>query len=335
MARVILHIGTHKTGTTTIQALFRKGADVLARHGVIYPRLDHGDAHHICSGTRKSWSSKNGAKSGSENAYDILVRRYADSQDTVFLSSEEFSRYNMSKRNFVDFNKIRDLLKPFEKIEVVCVLRCQWQFMQSAYLQVTKSRVSKSPAIMVEDVLQDGLYDGLAVDYNLLLNRLEQFFEPSELTFFDYSTICREEGGIIGGLLRHLETPLQPQDLARTDTERKNVSIEPLARWSAHELVPVAEPWLLDVTDRSLREWTCGEQCRSSIFTSDEIARLNAHFIKRNEAFSKRISNVQPGFEITGYDVPEHTIFRDQLDENYWTRVAKELAQTILSEKAV
>jgi len=89
MASIVLHIGTHKTATTTIQALFRERANILAEHGIVYPQLENGNAHHICAGTRKSWSSEDNAKSGSQKAYEILVNRYADSQDTIFLSSEE------------------------------------------------------------------------------------------------------------------------------------------------------------------------------------------------------------------------------------------------------
>lgn len=335
MAHIVLHIGTHKTATTTIQSLFREGANVLAKHGVIYPKLDEGNAHHICAGNRKSWSSKDGAKSGSENAYDILVRRYADRDDTVFVSSEEFSRYEFGKTNFVDFEKIRKLLAPFETVKVVCVLRCQWQFMQSAYMEITKMRTSPQPAQMVENALYSGTYDGLAVDYNLLLNRLEQFFNPDEITFYDYDTICRTPDGIIGGFLRHLNLPLRPDDLVADRATDRNVSVAPLARWAANELVTVAKPELLDVANESLQSWAQAQNFKNSIFTAAEIETLNAHFKARNDIFSQRRARVQPGFEITGYDIPENTIFRDQINARYWKKVAKHLSGIIGLDQSV
>ena len=39
MARIVLHIGTHKTATTTIQNVFHRNATLLAQHGIVYPRL--------------------------------------------------------------------------------------------------------------------------------------------------------------------------------------------------------------------------------------------------------------------------------------------------------
>ena len=46
MARAILHIGTHKTATTTLQDSFRLNAALLARRGLIYPQIDARHSGH-------------------------------------------------------------------------------------------------------------------------------------------------------------------------------------------------------------------------------------------------------------------------------------------------
>jgi len=46
MARLILHIGTHKTATTTIQNSFHANRKLLAQHGLIYPDLGRAAGHH-------------------------------------------------------------------------------------------------------------------------------------------------------------------------------------------------------------------------------------------------------------------------------------------------
>lgn len=50
--RVFLHIGLHKTGTSTLQAWLRERSEVLARHGILYPETGRfrggtGGAHHL------------------------------------------------------------------------------------------------------------------------------------------------------------------------------------------------------------------------------------------------------------------------------------------------
>lgn len=39
MSHLVLHIGTHKTGTTSFQNMMWKNARKLANYGVIYPRI--------------------------------------------------------------------------------------------------------------------------------------------------------------------------------------------------------------------------------------------------------------------------------------------------------
>ena len=41
MKRVILHAGTHKTGTTALQVFATRNPEVLARYGIYYPIALH------------------------------------------------------------------------------------------------------------------------------------------------------------------------------------------------------------------------------------------------------------------------------------------------------
>jgi hypothetical protein len=46
--KLILHIGTHKTGTTSLQAWLANNREALAANGVSYPHatVAHGSGHH-------------------------------------------------------------------------------------------------------------------------------------------------------------------------------------------------------------------------------------------------------------------------------------------------
>lgn len=44
--RIVLHIGSNKTGTTSLQKALHAGRDLLGRHGVLYPRSPDGSPTH-------------------------------------------------------------------------------------------------------------------------------------------------------------------------------------------------------------------------------------------------------------------------------------------------
>ena len=46
MSEIILHVGTHKTGTTTIQDTLFHNRELLRARGVVYPRIGLIAPHH-------------------------------------------------------------------------------------------------------------------------------------------------------------------------------------------------------------------------------------------------------------------------------------------------
>ena len=46
MARVVLHIGTHKTATTTLQDTLATNRALLAEQGIVYPSIGRATGHH-------------------------------------------------------------------------------------------------------------------------------------------------------------------------------------------------------------------------------------------------------------------------------------------------
>ena len=196
MSRVVLHIGTHKTATTTIQDTFWTNSELLARHGVVYPRQGRVTGHH---GLVFDWGRLPEVyrlEAGSRRTLAQIAEDHAGGDLTVFLSSEEFSRGD--PRGAVDFAEVRSILAPFGRIEVICTLRPQWQFLQSVYLELSKKMLPPRPPQMVAPVIEKGMFAGLWIDYNLLLDRLETVFAPDEIALVDFETARRGEGGILG-----------------------------------------------------------------------------------------------------------------------------------------
>lgn len=88
MAKVVIHIGTHKTATTTIQDTFSQNAKLLRQHGVIYPRLSRFTGHH---GLVSDWGrlpKVYDLPGGSKAALRQIANEHGAGDHTVFLSSE-------------------------------------------------------------------------------------------------------------------------------------------------------------------------------------------------------------------------------------------------------
>jgi hypothetical protein len=326
MSKVVLHIGTHKTASTTIQDTFWANADLLAQHGLIYPRIAHETitGHH---GLVFDWARlPEGYRlpQGSRQALREIADRHAGGSDTVFLSSEEFSRGD--PKATVDFGEVRQLLSDFDEIEVICFLRPQWQFLQSIYMEVSRNRLPVRPPQMVEPVIATGMFEGLWIDYNSLLDQLERHFAPEEITFADFNSCRAVPGGILAYLLWHLEIDLDVAELKLVNGGASNVSPMPLACWMANMLSEpkTAPPWLIAQVTRAL-EAHFGPDMKPSLFTRPELVRLHKHFEARNALLQQRRSKVQPDFAVVDKDRTGLSVFRNAIPSAFWVRFCRSM----------
>lgn len=320
MAKVVLHIGTHKTATTTIQDMFSLNAGLLAQHGLIYPhlypRLPAVTGHH---GLVMDWNplpKHYELPGGSVAALSRIAANHAGSDRTVFLSSEEFSRGRDGAR--VDFTALRQALSAFDEIEVICVLREQWQFVQSIYLEVSKIQVPPRPPQFVEMVLRDDIVEGLWTDYNKLYDHLLQSFAPEEITLLDFDSCRRAEGGMIGTLLAHLGVPLQASDLELIHGGHSNTSPQPLPAWAANLITEphVAPRDFVDTVVTKAFAGQFGPKARGILWSREECRALRDYARDRNERLAAR----KPGFALSVTPQREDDIYREDLRADFWLR---------------
>lgn len=326
MAKIVLHIGTHKTATTTLQDTFHHNADLLAQHGLIYPRLGKATGHH---GLIYDWAHlppfyKPGH--GSRAALRDLADRYANGPGTVFVSSEEFSRCD---EGHTDLAAIRRLLDAFESFEVICTLRTQWQFIQSVYLEISKKQRPPRPPEMVRSAIDTGKVTGLWVDYNKLLDRLETVFSPEEITLLDYHSGVAAPGGIIGAFLTHLGLGIGADALEPVNQGSSNVSPMPLASWAANVLAQprIAPEWLVERAGSLLRAHFENKDLTTCIFTAGEIRNLQARFGPLNRELAERRAGIQPGFALSEVLPKDDTVMRGMIDGRFWTRFCREFVR--------
>lgn len=325
--RVLLHIGMHKTGTTTIQSALRSHRMALARLGILYPRLGAVDVHH---GLARAWvrilSEDYDLAGGPEAAWERLAEHYAGSRRLVVLSSEEFSRLGGVAP--VDPAGLRARAAAIGRVEVLCVLRGQIAFAQSVYAQISRRRRPEPPQAIVRNLLTTGLVHrpstdggGLFADYGALYDRLLSGFAPEELHFLSFEAAAAGPGSVTGAFFRALG--LDGRRALRFGVPAENVSPPALAVWAAAELAgpgrgPVPPALVAAAAAALSAEFGTA---RSSIFTREEAARLAAHFNPLNRALAARIGRLQPGFALPELGPEPGAVHREDLTPAFWARL--------------
>ena len=321
MSKVVLHIGTHKTATTTIQDIFWTNADLLEQHGLIYPHLrERQTGHHGLVLNFPHMPKIFQLPDGDEGTLTALPEAHAGKDATLFLSSEEFSR----DRCLVDAARLRDLLSGLDEIEVICVLRPQWEYLQSAYVEVSRGRCPPRPAQIVQQAIETGMYEKLWVDYIPLLDRLAEAFTPDEVTLLPFDACRRHAGGIVGAFLDHLGIDLRADQLQVVNEGASNVSPLALASYAANI---IAEPkhaplWLLNKAAHALRQ-EYGAGVKPCLFTRAEFLQLKTHFDARNETLAAHPLAQRSDFALKPFRPQGVTLFREELSKSFWVRLAR------------
>lgn len=323
MARVILHIGTHKTGSTSFQDLMAHNAPALAKAGIYYPRIGRPAGHHgIVGDWNPALPDMYRWADGSAATLRRLARDHAGNDGVLILSSEELSRGEPGRAP--DLTAIHEMLSTFERVDVLCVLREQWQFVQSVWMEVARERAPWPPTWLANGAMMNDTADGLWVDYNRLYDRLLESFPADRIRFVDFDVARRAPGGLVPTLLHEMGLRDLPP-LAEVHGGRSNVSPPPLPAWIATGLEQPAGPGLVALMEGAFR--TRFGAARSCLFSREEMAKLKLHFGRRNARLHERIAKVQPGFAITASDPAADTVFRDDLDADLWLECLRAVRQ--------
>ncbi len=216
--RLLLHIGTHKTGTTSVQMFCARNRDTLRRQGIWYPDYDligrQGYfAHHHLAHALAGLPTSRGTR---PEAFEFLaaIRAQAAPDETVLISAEPFWRhvcppvelleneyladggaatYWQRRRDYV--RALRDAFGDLE-VEVAVVLRRQDQCAESLY----KERVKGTD---------------YAEDFGTYLTAFEhrlRYFDQLMVWAAFFQTIhvlvyedLVEDGNLVGGFFRSLD----------------------------------------------------------------------------------------------------------------------------------
>jgi hypothetical protein len=213
MRKLILHIGTHKTGTTSIQTALADAREWLGARGLCYPdggpvyksRVPHHKWSHGLTGTDP-------AQADASKAYIDYARSLGRADDTLILSAEPIYRHADGYDRF-DFSIIDDYwerrgryvhnvaaaLDSFD-VRVVVWLRERDSFARSLFAEVSKKGKWQGPF--------DEFLQSFAVWFEY--ERQLQLFRDAFSQIDVYSYEVASESGLVPYFFEQIGFPAPP-----------------------------------------------------------------------------------------------------------------------------
>ena len=138
MSTLYIHIGTHKTGTSTIQRYFNSMASRFRKQGILqYPESGRPDiapdGHHLLAWSLSKFIQKKRGDYDKSSWADLLREIEADNMATIFISAEGLCYLTEE-----EIDELASMIKEFDS-KVIIYLRNQLSFMASDYKQQIKS----------------------------------------------------------------------------------------------------------------------------------------------------------------------------------------------------
>jgi len=142
MQRLILHIGTGKTGTSSIQNFFQHHRAVLAStHGVLYPDTGLTELHHFGELIYAHYQACEWAVQENRPALTQLRQAIEASGCPVAVLSCEDFYHRLGPQGIECLRQVFDGLE----VQVLCYVRRQDQYMESAWKQQVKVGAMRMP----------------------------------------------------------------------------------------------------------------------------------------------------------------------------------------------
>ncbi|MEP2027697.1 MAG: hypothetical protein ABJI96_03195 [Paracoccaceae bacterium] len=310
MSKLILHIGMHKTASTSIQDTFAKNQAYLNQHGLVYPRLGRG--HHGLVTTWISLPDHYSLNAPAENHWRHIAKTQGPTNNTVLISTEEMSRGSIGSR--VDFMTILNWTKAFDEIEIVCLVRDQLSLLQSIYFQVLPACPNLMWPHFLDQALSSNFATGVFLDYNDLLDFLLKNFQQRNIHFIPFRAAVKHPHGPAGALLDKIDFGSLATGMKFVNS---NISEPPLPYWVASMISRPGRPSAADI---ALAQKMLSDRygtAKSTIYSPAEAKRVTEKYAKPNSRFCGRVGSV-PAATLTGGPAKAGLTFRNELDHSFW-----------------
>ena len=158
MRKCFLHVGTHKTATTSIQHFLDSHPQELARSGYLYPRVgrpEEARAGHHNIAWEISGDRRFRADYGDGEA---LIREIADTDHNIIISSEDFECSAHHAGKFGKF--IVAIQKLGIRMSVIVYLRSQIDYAESLYCTLLQFGFDQPFSLFCEKYWRPVQYSG-------------------------------------------------------------------------------------------------------------------------------------------------------------------------------
>lgn len=329
MSRVILHAGLHRTGLRALQQRLFHHRAALAEAGILYPNTGVNQAHHILAG---AWIALPGisaaqARAGAETAWQQVIRDHAKGPHTLLLSAEAFTRAHPHQ---IDWADLAQRLRAFDEVCVLVSLRHQVALLPALWLELARHQHAPLLSGFVSRAVKQGYAAGVPLDFNPLLDRIDQGFSAKQRLFWDQTGLDNSADATWRALLE-LALPGRGADLGARLPSPPSPAGPPAFQDEAHPLaVFAAQSLALDArAPEGLAARLAGlaplpPEGSASLLTRAEEARLRAHFAPLNRSFEARVAKDQPDFRL---EMPQSAakVFREDLGPAFWAGLAAAL----------
>lgn len=188
---IILHIGTEKTGTTTLQLALLNNKNHLIKEGFYYLNgndlINSRDIVSVCLegvisddyldsiGVNSPWERQKFSENYRE-IFDAKINGLPVNIHTLVISSEHF---HSLLNEYLMVQNLRDLLEPFAKsFQIFCYLRRQVDLAVSFYSTYLKGGGVQNFENFIADVLW---VDNHYCNYDIFLSKWERIFSKTEM----------------------------------------------------------------------------------------------------------------------------------------------------------
>ena len=207
--QIIVHIGPHKTGSTSIQRCLSDNYESLAAKGFLYPKAGRREKGRL---THLHHPLALAVAEGSKPAVAAILSDLADEiaghgPDRIFLSSEVLAREKLSARVFSDLRA----LFPHAGVSWLLYVRRQDDLLVSRYAEAIKRGLVAWP----DDVLT--LDQPKFLDHRLRIEKLRQAVPDDPLIVASFDA---EKRHLIPALFERLGLPTDGLDEAEVHANR-------------------------------------------------------------------------------------------------------------------
>ncbi|MEM8746833.1 MAG: hypothetical protein AAGF91_09040 [Actinomycetota bacterium] len=212
---IVLHLGAHKTGTTSLQRALRDSTDDLAAAGWVFQGKRVGPLRSVFSVVHDRHGLPRSTASPSASD-DELVDRLRTEVGAILASgrrlvvSDEtlFGQPGVRRGLYPDADRVADVVgRAFEGMSVlpVLVIRRQPEFLESWYVQTVKQGGGRTFDEFLESIDLD------SVSWTTYARRLSEWLGVDPL-LVAYEWLGSREGGVIGWFFERLGLAWAPGD---------------------------------------------------------------------------------------------------------------------------